>query len=249
MFTAELLAILWALWWTEDLNISRVLICSDSAAALMALRGGKSTARPEIVIEILSVLFRVGKARCEVKFCWVPGHAGIQGNETADLLAKATLKKGEIDVKIPMGRVEMRAKIKECVENAWQREWEKESKGRHHFSFHPKIKKVIYCQGNRKDSAKMCRLRLGHCGLNNDLFLIGKHSTGLCECGRPETVKHILLECSLYCAERRDFFKILTDLGLDSFSIRTLFGSHNNHQQIETAILQFLRDTGLYGRI
>ena len=62
-------------------------------------------------------------------------------------------------------------------------------------------------------------------------------------------MEHILLECSLYCAERRDLFKTLTDLGLVSFSIRTLFGFHNNHQQIETAILQFLRDTGLYGRI
>ena len=249
VFTAELLAILWALWWTEDLNISRVLICSDSAAALMALRGGKSTARPDIVIEILSVLFRVGKAGCEVKFCWVPGHAGIQGNETADLLENATLKKGETDVKIPKGRVEMRAEIKECVENAWQREWEKESKGRHYFSFHPQIKKLNYCQGNRKDSVKMCRLRLGHCGLKNDLYIIGKHSTGLCECGHPETVKHVMLECSLYCAERRNLFKTLTDLGLESFSIRTIFGSHNNHQQIEAAILQFLCDTRLCGRI
>lgn len=32
------------------------------------------------------------------------------------------------------------------------------------------LKKVIYCQGNRKDSVKMCRLRLGHCGLNNDFL-------------------------------------------------------------------------------
>ena len=51
VFTTELLAMLWALWWIEDVkkHISETLICSDSAAALMALKGGKSKACPDII--------------------------------------------------------------------------------------------------------------------------------------------------------------------------------------------------------
>lgn len=69
------------------------LICSDSEAALMALRGGKSKARPDLINKILSVLFIIGRTGCEVMFCWVPGHAGVEGNEIADSIAKAIPKK------------------------------------------------------------------------------------------------------------------------------------------------------------
>ena len=98
-------------------------------------------------------------------------------------------------------------------------------------------------------SVKICRSRLGHCGLNSYLHIIGKHSSGLCECGSPETVKHILMECSKYSVERRELFKTASDLGLNSFSVKSLFSLHDNHQQIMAAILQFLRNTGLYARI
>lgn len=89
VFTTELLAIIWLLWWTEDIKPNKshmcfFLICSDSEAALMALRGGKSNARPDLINKILSVLFIIGRTGCEVMFCWVPGHAGVEGNEIAD---------------------------------------------------------------------------------------------------------------------------------------------------------------------
>lgn len=42
-------------------------------------RGGKSKARPDLVTEILAVLFTVEKD-CEVRFCWVLGHTGIERN-------------------------------------------------------------------------------------------------------------------------------------------------------------------------
>jgi len=53
VFATELLAILWALWWVEDVKPDRVLICSDSAAALTALQVGKSKARPDLINEIV----------------------------------------------------------------------------------------------------------------------------------------------------------------------------------------------------
>ena len=81
VFTTELLTIVWALRWMEDIRPNKVVICSDSAAALMSLREAKSKARPDFINEIfLSVLFRIGRTDCEVKFCWVPGNAGVEGS-------------------------------------------------------------------------------------------------------------------------------------------------------------------------
>ena len=51
-----------------------------------------------------------------MRFCWVPGHAGVEGNEFANSIAETILKKGEIDVNISLGRVELRGKIKKGVE-------------------------------------------------------------------------------------------------------------------------------------
>lgn len=40
-----------------------------------------------------------------MQFCWVPAHAGIKGNEKADMVAKRALKlsNGEI-MKVPSGK-------------------------------------------------------------------------------------------------------------------------------------------------
>lgn len=248
VFTAELMAILWALWWVEEAKVREVVICSDSAAGLEALRGVKSKARPDILNDILSVMLRIGEGS-DITFCWVPGHVGIRGNEQVDLLAKKSLGK-EVEVHLPLGRVELRGKIKEGVIKEWQVGWEREERGRHCFSIQPQVRRKCYCNTpSRRDSVKLCRLRLGHCGLNHTLYVVGKHETGLCQCGRPETVKHVFLECNQYNTERCRLFIQLTELGVQLFSIHSLFGHSENHQLIARAVLQFLHDTKLYGKI
>ena len=206
VFTSELMAILWALKWIEETRSREVIICSDSATALEALRRGKSKARADIIIDILTVFFRIG-FRSNITFCWVPGHTGVGGNEQVDQIAKQSLNR-EVDVQVSWGRVELREIIKEGLMKEWQRGWEKESRGRHYFSLQPqvgvdttslynvKLKKRFTCTfQSRRDSGKLCRLRLGRCGLNHSLFIVGKHVSGSCECGSSETVKHVFLEC------------------------------------------------------
>ena len=248
MFTAELLAIYWAVRWVEQGGPEEVVICSDSAAALEALRGGKSKARPDLVSEILSFMGDFGMSS-GVTFCWVPGHAGVEGNEKVDLLAKGSLGR-EVDIQLPLGRVELRGLVKEGLVKEWQDGWEKEDKGRHFFQVQPKVNKECLCvTASRRDMVKLCRLRLGHCSLNKNLFLIGKHDTGLCQCGQPETIKHVFLECSIFNPERRALFLRMAELGVEVFSIFSLFGHSEKHQLITEAVLQFLHNTGLYSKI
>ena len=201
VFTTELMALLWALRWVERERPREVIICSDSAAALQAIKTGKSKARPDLVTDILEVLYRI--VDTGVTLCWVPGHAGVEGNEKVDSLAKESLDR-EIEIQLPLGRVELRGIIKENLMREWQAGWESEVKGRHYHLVQPKIDKKCNCNAlSRRDEVKLCRLRLGHCGLNKNLLLIGKHDTGLCQCGQSESVAHVFLVCGNFNAERQ----------------------------------------------
>ncbi len=92
VFTTELLAIVLALQWIEEVQPERTVICSDSMAALTSLLSGKSEARQDLVFEVLLNLFRIRQLRIDVHFLWVPAHVCVDGNEEEDLLAKKALK-------------------------------------------------------------------------------------------------------------------------------------------------------------
>lgn len=74
VFVTELLAILCALQWIGETRQNRVIICSDSAAVLMALEGSKSKVQPDIH-EVFSVWYRIKRTGGEVMLWGVPGHA------------------------------------------------------------------------------------------------------------------------------------------------------------------------------
>lgn len=71
-FYIELVAILWALGWLEGQTPGRNVLCSDSTAALMAIKSRKSEARPDLIIEVLIALNWVIKEGNTVGFMWVP---------------------------------------------------------------------------------------------------------------------------------------------------------------------------------
>jgi ribonuclease HI len=62
-----------------------VSICSDSQAALKTLRDVRTTS--PLVYQCKKALNDIS-ARHVVGLYWVPGHAGVQGNEIADELAR-----------------------------------------------------------------------------------------------------------------------------------------------------------------
>lgn len=86
----------------------------------------------------------------------------------------------------------------------------------------------------------------GHCRSNQYLHVTGKHPTGPCECGYPETIKHVLVKCKKYNTERQIYYttfilyKRMSDLG-----VKSLFGHDENPQLIIKAVLKFLHNTKL----
>jgi ribonuclease HI len=87
VFQAEVYAILACAHEIEaqDWPEKYVSICSDSQAALKALQTAKTSPLVHKCQQANDI-----SARHAVRLYWVPGHAGVRGNETADRLTRST---------------------------------------------------------------------------------------------------------------------------------------------------------------
>lgn len=248
VFSAESVAILKALQWAMEVRPSNVVICSDSSSVLHCLKVCSSNARPDLIMEILLTLNNLYNVGCEVSFLWVPAHFGIIGNEVADKIAKKHLNKDSVSVHISPGRTELRSKLMEGVFQAWQHQWDGDSKGRLLYSIQPSVKSCSILSGDRSQQVALSRLRLGHCALNSYLHLIGKHLDGLCEgCGVPETVTHVLMECVRFRGFRHILYSELFKLGVTNVTLPALLGLSN--PKVTSSLVRFLKASGLYVRL
>ena len=91
-FTAETFALKQGLdWCTNHLltcKFQSVLFLTDSQSALSILSSAPSYLLPESIWNVWSLASSLSN-NITLNFQWVPGHAGLPGNEKADLLAKA----------------------------------------------------------------------------------------------------------------------------------------------------------------
>ena len=105
-FTAETFALKQGLvWCTSHLmtcKFQSVLFLTDSQSALFILSSSPSYLLPESLWNVWSLASSLSN-NFTLSFQWVPGHAGLSGNEKADLLAKAgaSLSTGPIPCPLP----------------------------------------------------------------------------------------------------------------------------------------------------
>lgn len=244
IFSAEMMAIILALQWVEEVKPYKSVICSDSMSSLTSIQTGKSACRQDLLDEVHQMIFRITQQKLVLHFTWVPAHTGIEGNEKADELAKEALK-AEQEVQVPLSKSEFKTIIKHGIHKLWQDKWDKGEKGRHLYSIQQTVTVKKISSLSRQEETWFTRLRLGHTGLNSGLHIMGKHETGMCPyCTETETVKHVLLTCRQY-SEEREIIKRVTKNSVTLSNLLSLPGT----QSTTKAVIEFLKETQLARRL
>jgi len=134
------------------------------------------------------------------------GHAGIEGNERADKLAKGMAEDIFKERVSATSHISMNSALQisaEITNNSWQRKWERDSSGFHTSQLISRVGTRLVFPDDRDTGVSYCRLLLGDTVLNGDSFRSGTSDSPICDCGiERETVDYFLLRCSRYSEAR-----------------------------------------------
>jgi hypothetical protein len=121
----------------------------------------------------------------------------LSGNDRADSLAKEALSIDHINSTNILEFQEIVTLIKRYILDRWQTEYDSDVKGHFYKSICSTVGTDIkYFEPYRHKEVQISRLRLGVANTNQRLFIIKRHSSGLCDaCNVKETIHHILIEC------------------------------------------------------
>lgn len=132
----------------------------------------------------------------------------------------------------------------------WQQKWDKDTKGRHLYKIQNKVGVERNKYRSRKEDSITSRLRIGHTCLNYSLFIIEKRESENCDkCGLSETVEHVVTHCTEYNRERINFTEALRYVGINTLSVNSIFQNAQKETRVYSALMRYLRETGLINRI
>ena len=201
------------------------MIITDSLSSLQALKSQKLN--NPVVSNILHMCHYLSGHK-DIIFCWVPSHIGIQGNDRADVLAKAALDKTKQFYYIPY--TDFKYNISVYLDDILQGEWNINVTSKL-FEVQPIIKRSFTPMERRRDDVVLCRARIGHAYFTNGYLLRGELRP-MC-CNTRLTVRHVLLSCAKYAHIRRKYF-----------AFNSLFELFRDTPA--GFIIQFLRECNLY---
>src|SRR6218665_718586 len=93
-------------------------------SVLYTIRRSRSGSRPRQLTDLMHALddYAVRK-KSSPTIVWIPGHLGIQGNETADDLCKRALHHDAVDIPTTLEYREARTIYRDFFLRKWQAEW------------------------------------------------------------------------------------------------------------------------------
>ena len=203
-----------------------VVVYSDSMSCLQAM---EYTENP-FICHIMNLLWLLSDKGTRVRFCLIPGHCGIEGNERVNQLARETLDH-DID---PLANVH-HADLKPLV-NSYISSWFKSS-GLYMVVTY--ILKPTLGQPNkfqhltRAEQVVITRLRIGHTKATKAHILSRGPPTTCHHCGRTLAIDHMFPECAVLQESRYEYYT--------SDSLDILFETTP-----ETCIVEFLQEAGFF---
>ena len=138
IFAAEATAISLALNYYQHMGPVHhdVIVYSDSMFCLQAIEG-EDTENP-FICHIMNLLWSLSNKGTRVRFCWVPSHCGIDGNEIVDQLAKETLDQ-DIDPLASVHYTDMKPLVNSYIQNLVQTKWDVAVHGRYLYLVKPTL--------------------------------------------------------------------------------------------------------------
>ena len=238
VFTAEMTAIVQALELACGSEAKQFVIYSDSKSALDSL-SRFNTFHP-LIQKAQEWLFSISSRYKSVRFCWVPAHVGIQGNEEADKEARIAASAEIINIK-KVPHMDMKGPIRKYILRKWQERWESPL-----LANNKKYKAIrsdtqpwpSSFNSNRRVEVILSRLRIGHTRVTHNFILDGSSAPECAHCDRLLSVEHILVHCSRFSPQRLRYH-------LDGKSLREILDDDVDIGNL----LDFLRDTNLLHQI
>lgn len=192
---------------------SQIVILTDAKTVLQSLTNPNSLINQTLSTELL----KLRKISSELILQWIPGHVDLEGNDTADSLAKTGGRQNQADPSLH--HEEIKALLKSSEAERWSKTKEN----------HPK--NDAFLKLPRQSQNIIFRLRTGHNKLRQHMFRklrIG--DSEMCPCGTAaENAEHVLQSCPLYNQARTGIWPQEASLedklfgGLDQLSATVQF--------------------------
>ena len=135
-----------------------VVVYSDSMSCLQAIEG-EDTENP-FICHIMNLLWSLSDKGTRVRFCWVPSHCGIDGNERVDQLAKENL---DIDPLANIHYTDMKPLVNSYNQKMVPPKWDVVVHGKDLYLVKPTLGPAEKFQHlTRAEEVVITRLRIGH---------------------------------------------------------------------------------------
>ena len=175
--------------------ITHIAVFSDSKSVLECLSNHSLTTNA-IKDLITSIDQFASQFKKEITLQWIPSHCNIDGNESADKLAKVGSMMDQPERPVPQSTCKQI--IKSNIQIEWMSDWAQEKTGRTIFPYMPKPNKADPINElKRKDQVTIFRLRTQHVPLNHHFNRFNPMHEPHCQmCDFAyETTEHFLFEC------------------------------------------------------
>ena len=240
IFSAELHALYMAVSAVQSSFVRKCLVLSDSCSVLLSLANPRS--RHPIVRKLIHLVDTIRRSRREIKFCWIPSHVGILGNERADQAAvRASKRAPEL---IPIYYGDCYRTIHAAYTKFTSAKWT-QSRTKLHEVFDV-LENIIYDSSlTRREQVVLNRLRLGHCLFSHQYLMESDPSPECAYChSEIMSVKHVMTSCPSLRWARSTFMPDVFS-GLESVNIEKVLGNKCN----VSSIFDFMSNIGLINNI
>lgn len=241
VYQAELLALCRAAKEINTWSERTFAIFSDSRAAL------QTVANPEalhpLAVEARQALREASFQSKEVSLFWIRAHAGLEGNERADCLAKEAAlklkKKPDYDL-YPVSFVRRQIRMETLGE--WDRRYREEETASTTKLFFPSAVEAYRTIKKIKITNELTQALTGHGGFSAYLARFKCKESPSCSCdpGEDESILHLLAGCPIFAKERYDLEQE-TDLKLTQENLQYLMTDKKYRETFISYIIRIVK--------